>query len=300
MPRVKLKTLAMLLVFFGGTSLIFVLMTFDKIDSFLKSSNIRKSRMQLQLTGLSTTNMLQVFSKNSPNISDGKISFPARYTLNEDVGLKIIETCAIVGNSGILKDSNCGTEIDAHDFVLRTNMAPIENYENDVGKQTNLVSMNSAVAKFYYRCLRNNGTFCYDSVKRYLKHINDSIVWFSKLHGVQSYVYENVVSAFRKLKSDVVVAYPNRQLKGPLQRFWKVNSIPSSGMFLYTLASTFCQRVSLYGFYPFNQTSSGRQVLFHYYEDVSFNNTHNMPDEYKILTKIEKAGGLRIVTDACG
>ncbi|XP_078695078.1 alpha-N-acetylneuraminide alpha-2,8-sialyltransferase-like isoform X3 [Branchiostoma floridae x Branchiostoma belcheri] len=36
--------------------------------------------------------------------------------------------CSVVGNSGLLKNSNCGKEIDAADFVFRCNMAPIDGH----------------------------------------------------------------------------------------------------------------------------------------------------------------------------
>ena len=38
------------------------------------------------------------------------------------------ETCAVVGNSGVLLNSRCGRDIDAHDFVIRANLKPIQNY----------------------------------------------------------------------------------------------------------------------------------------------------------------------------
>ncbi|XP_066266437.1 alpha-N-acetylneuraminide alpha-2,8-sialyltransferase-like isoform X3 [Branchiostoma lanceolatum] len=42
--------------------------------------------------------------------------------------------CSVVGNSGILKNSNCGKEIDAANFVFRCNMAPIDgNHIAEVG-----------------------------------------------------------------------------------------------------------------------------------------------------------------------
>uniref|UniRef100_UPI00358F2C30 CMP-N-acetylneuraminate-beta-galactosamide- alpha-2,3-sialyltransferase 2 isoform X2 n=1 Tax=Myxine glutinosa TaxID=7769 RepID=UPI00358F2C30 len=45
-------------------------------------------------------------------------------------------TCALVGNSGNLKDSGFGREIDGHIYVLRMNMAPTHGFERDVGSIT--------------------------------------------------------------------------------------------------------------------------------------------------------------------
>ncbi|XP_064321195.1 CMP-N-acetylneuraminate-beta-galactosamide-alpha-2,3-sialyltransferase 2 isoform X2 [Phalacrocorax carbo] len=45
-------------------------------------------------------------------------------------------TCAVVGNSGRLKGSGHGLQIDAHDWVLRMNRAKITGFELDVGMRT--------------------------------------------------------------------------------------------------------------------------------------------------------------------
>lgn len=44
--------------------------------------------------------------------------------------------CAVVGNSGNLKEAWYGPQIDSHDFVLRMNKAPTVGFEADVGSKT--------------------------------------------------------------------------------------------------------------------------------------------------------------------
>eukprot|EP00873_Tetraselmis_striata_P013649 jgi/Tetstr1/433913/TSEL_023093.t1 len=45
-------------------------------------------------------------------------------------------TCALVGNSGIMRNSKMGQEIDSHEAVLRINYAPTRGFEADVGSKT--------------------------------------------------------------------------------------------------------------------------------------------------------------------
>ncbi|XP_016322149.1 alpha-2,8-sialyltransferase 8E-like, partial [Sinocyclocheilus anshuiensis] len=48
--------------------------------------------------------------------------------------------CAVVGSGGILKNSSCGREIDSADFVIRFNLATIN--DSDVGLKTDLITIN--------------------------------------------------------------------------------------------------------------------------------------------------------------
>jgi hypothetical protein len=52
-------------------------------------------------------------------------------------------SCAVVGASGLLQFERLGDEIDAHEFVLRTNLAPVSGFEAIVGSKTTVRVMNT-------------------------------------------------------------------------------------------------------------------------------------------------------------
>lgn len=88
---------------------------------------------------------------------------------------KRYNTCAVVGNSGILTGSRCGAAIDAYDFVFRCNFAPTEVFRRDVGRHTNLTTFNPSILEKYYNNLltiqdRNNFFLS-------LKKLDGAILW---------------------------------------------------------------------------------------------------------------------------
>ncbi|CAJ0944817.1 unnamed protein product [Ranitomeya imitator] len=83
--------------------------------------------------------------------------------------------CAVIGNSGILTESQCGAEIDSADFVFRCNFAPTEAFHKDVGRKTNLTTFNPSILEKYYNNLltiqdRNNFFL-------HLKKLDGAILW---------------------------------------------------------------------------------------------------------------------------
>ncbi|KAK7261222.1 hypothetical protein RIF29_27527 [Crotalaria pallida] len=54
-------------------------------------------------------------------------------------------SCAVVGNSGILLNTNYGKLIDSHEVVIRLNNARVESFESKVGSKTNISFVNSNI-----------------------------------------------------------------------------------------------------------------------------------------------------------
>ncbi|XP_033114088.1 alpha-2,8-sialyltransferase 8B-like [Anneissia japonica] len=220
-------------------------------------------------------------------------------------GLQFIpqqRTCAVIGNSGILLNSKCGAEIDAHDFVLRSNMAPRENYTDDVGNQTDVMTVNSMATKIALKCIMDNTSSCYSKYLDIYRYLNGSILWFAKF-GVSAKSHLQFVSFFMKHNLNILIAHPPRSLKGMIASMWDMleqRYSPSSGLFLYTVTVSICDKISLYGFYPFNTAPDGRELPYHYYDRyTTFKSGHNMSHEFHKLVSLSKQGYFRMVTDEC-
>ncbi|XP_070574636.1 CMP-N-acetylneuraminate-beta-galactosamide-alpha-2,3-sialyltransferase 2-like [Ptychodera flava] len=82
----------------------------------------------LTLQGSKSTDMSsisdQIF-KLIPDVNPYKVGDPDRCL-----------RCAVVGNSGNLRDSGYGEFIDQHDYILRLNVAMTKGFEKDVGNRT--------------------------------------------------------------------------------------------------------------------------------------------------------------------
>ncbi|XP_019620805.1 PREDICTED: alpha-2,8-sialyltransferase 8B-like [Branchiostoma belcheri] len=214
-------------------------------------------------------------------------------------------TCAIVGNSGILLDSNCGNEIDCFDYVIRMNMAPSKNYEKDVGTKTNMAFLNFVLAKNLLGKLSDN-------TKR--EEVLESLSYLK--HGVLCYVKaftDRVKESLRALDTtlaqsnmNISVTYSMQYLPYHTTRVLRPLvpnlTFPTSGLMAYILGTTFCDVITLYGFYPFTTDMRNRTLSYHYYDHIPVDHKtrHHFNIEYEFLTSLHKNGALRLVSDICG
>eukprot|EP00873_Tetraselmis_striata_P036288 jgi/Tetstr1/456552/TSEL_043274.t1 len=63
------------------------------------------------------------------------------------------DRCAVVGNSGHLRLSRYGANINTFDIVMRTNQAPIKGYAKYVGTKTTFRLINRSITKTYRRAM---------------------------------------------------------------------------------------------------------------------------------------------------
>ncbi|WVZ02429.1 hypothetical protein V8G54_023235 [Vigna mungo] len=103
----------------------------------------RKRRFQPGIMSELTRSVKLPIDSHNKVVTDGK----NRYS-----------SCAVVGNSGILLNRDYGSEIDAHEFVIRLNNARVDHFETKVGKKTSISFMNSNIL---HLCARRAGCICH-------------------------------------------------------------------------------------------------------------------------------------------
>ncbi|XP_060550767.1 solute carrier organic anion transporter family member 3A1 isoform X3 [Pantherophis guttatus] len=220
---------------------------------------------------------------------------------------KHYRTCAIVGNSGILLNSGCGKEIDTHSFVIRCNLAPVQEYIHDVGTKTDLVTMNPSVIQRAFEDLVND-TWREKLLQR-LHSLNGSILWipaFMAKGGKERVEWVNEL--ILKHRINVRTAYPSLRLLHAVRGYWLTNKVyikrPTTGLLMYTLATRFCNQIYLYGFWPFPQGPDQNPVKYHYYDSLKYGymsqaSPHTMPLEFKALKLLHHQGALKLTVGPC-
>ncbi|KAM3849968.1 alpha-2,8-sialyltransferase 8B-like, partial [Diretmus argenteus] len=215
--------------------------------------------------------------------------------------------CAIVGNSGILLNSSCGPQIDAHDFVIRCNLAPVENYSGDVGRRTNLVTMNPSVVQRAFQDLATDEWR--ERFLRRLKSLSGSVLWIPAFmaKGGEERV-EWAIHLILLHTVDIRIAFPSLRLLHAVRGYWLTNNVhikrPTTGLLMYTMATRFCEEIHLYGFWPFQLDARGKPVKYHYYDTLTYEYTsssspHTMPLEFRTLSTLHRQGALQLHTGTC-
>ncbi|KTG36775.1 hypothetical protein cypCar_00026301, partial [Cyprinus carpio] len=133
---------------------------------------------------------------------------------------KRFNTCAVVGNSGILTGSRCGAQIDSYDFVFRCNFAPTEVFRRDVGRRTNLTTFNPSILEKYY----NNLLTIQDRNNFYLslKKLDGAILWIPAFFfHTSATVTRTLVDFFVEHKGQLKVqlAWPGNIMQY-VNRYW--------------------------------------------------------------------------------
>ncbi|XP_042603659.1 alpha-2,8-sialyltransferase 8E isoform X1 [Cyprinus carpio] len=210
--------------------------------------------------------------------------------------------CAVIGNGGIIKNSKCGREIDAADFVFRCNIPPISDmYSEDVGSKTDLVTVNPSIITERFQKLEKWRKPFYDVLRNY---VNSSVVlpaFYNTRNTDVSFRVKYMLDDFESARG-VFFFHPQYLLN--VQRFWAVQGVRakrlSSGLMLVTAAMELCEEVHLYGFWAFPMNPSGIFITHHYYDNVKPRpGFHAMPYEIFNFMHMHARGILHVHTGPC-
>ncbi|XP_063785577.1 alpha-2,8-sialyltransferase 8F-like [Pseudophryne corroboree] len=212
---------------------------------------------------------------------------------------KQFETCAVVGNGGILLNSSCGDEIDKMDYVFRFNLPPL--LFRDTGEKSDLVSANPSILVKKFAKLSERRKPFIDLVKSYGSAMI-ILPAFSYVHNTElSLRVQHSLQDF-DLQNSVVFFHPDYLTK--LSTYWETMGLSakrmSSGLMLVSVAMEVCKKVTLYGFWPFAQDPEGNLIPHHYYDDICPKpGFHSMPEEFYFYTKMHLKGALHLKVGKC-
>ncbi|XP_060116352.1 alpha-2,8-sialyltransferase 8B-like [Heteronotia binoei] len=205
-------------------------------------------------------------------------------------------------------DVEAGAKAKVHsDFHEPCNLAPVQEYTQDVGMKTDLVTMNPSVIQRAFEDLVND-TWREKLLQR-LHSLNGSILWipaFMAKGGKERVEWVNEL--ILKHHINVRTAYPSLRLLHAVRGYWLTNKVyikrPTTGLLMYTLATRFCNRIHLYGFWPFPRDQDQNPVKYHYYDSLKYGYTsqaspHTMPLEFKALKALHQQGALKLTVGEC-
>eukprot|EP00899_Mesostigma_viride_P007194 jgi/Mesvir1/16476/Mv10035-RA.1 len=219
-------------------------------------------------------------------------------------------SCALVGNSGVLRLMQVGRSIDSHDVVIRVNVAPTAGYERRVGRKTTFRVFN----RLWTRTYRNSGGVKKDTVLP-LEREASVIVTRST-----SQEFELLQTYLAETRPDVTVLYLNSRatsmssplLTGYRERLCKAGygpykglNVPSSGLVAVMMLLRLCDSVTIYGFGVKGmgaRTRAGPGVTFnyHYYRGVGSrhvgDDVHSFDTEEELLEQMGREGYVTFCT----
>ncbi|KAK3272817.1 hypothetical protein CYMTET_18909 [Cymbomonas tetramitiformis] len=212
-------------------------------------------------------------------------------------------TCAVVGNSGTLLDSQYGASIDKHDVVIRMNQAPTKGYEPHVGRKTTFRIMNSLWSHRYA-----HGYAPWDPGFEHLPLEQKTTLIMSR---VTVTVYNSMFEFWRKRRPDItllllssrVVSVVRQVLTDYRARLCRAGygpylggNTPSSGYMGVYLALQMCGKVSTYGF-GINEVG-GEKVSYHYYKGYAARkfgtDVHTFEVETYIIEALQEMGYVKL------
>lgn len=204
--------------------------------------------------------------------------FPSKPDVTESSPDRCL-TCAVVGNSGNLKGSKYGSQIDAHNVIIRMNMAKTKGFEKDVGTKTThrVMYPESAVD------LDNSTHLVLFPFK-----IMD-IQWITSAFttGFHGSSYAPIVSKIKANKNLVMLVNPAFMKYVHTSWLSSKGRYPSTGFMTLVLAMHICDEVKVFGY---GADKNGNWN--HYWEALKNKNLktglHPGSHEYNLILELAK------------
>ncbi|XP_035511211.1 alpha-2,8-sialyltransferase 8F-like [Morone saxatilis] len=216
---------------------------------------------------------------------------------------KTWDTCAVVGNGGILTNSSCGNTIDSAQFVIRCNLPPLNNgFEKHVGIKTDLVTANPSILVEKYGALMGRRRPFVESLRSYG---NSLLLLPAFSYGHNTPVSLRAFYTMEDFGSPNRPIFFNPEYLQKLALFWRSQGLRavrlSTGIIMTSLALELCANVHLYGFWPFSNHPHGFHALTnHYYDDRQTKKKfHAMPAEFDLLLRLHTQGVLKLHLGEC-
>ena len=200
------------------------------------------------------------------------------------------KSCAIVGASGILQYSNFGTEIDAHDVVVRFGLP---NLDKEIsGVKTSILLINPSAL------FMSNTTALSQSIlngaRQTVQVLNPKIIsvncctrlCYEKVHKLKEddfiFQHRNTTASACSYISEVT-----RHLKDKYN-WTSSGSIPRSGLLYMFPFLENCKRVGFYGQWPFALDCRDKPVQYHYWEDAPglINPVHDSEADFATFLRV--------------
>ncbi|XP_026093191.1 alpha-2,8-sialyltransferase 8E-like [Carassius auratus] len=198
--------------------------------------------------------------------------------------------CAVVGSGGILKNSSCGREIDSADFVIRFNLATIN--DSDVGLKTDLITINPSQIRFN------------TLVERVSVYENASVAIPAFAYTFCTGKAITALKILHPIRPQQPVVFFSPIYLRTLDRLWKGRGLKSvrlsSGFLLINTALELCEDVHVYGFWPFGTDLQDNPIPYHYYDQLRPHPyMHKMPEEFVRLLQLHSQGALTLHLQPC-
>jgi hypothetical protein len=204
----------------------------------------------------------------------------------------VVTRCAVVGSSGNLLRARQGEEIDAHDVVLRINLAPTRGFEADVGRRTT----HYLVSQFFLRRVLGVSGEPADDPDRdaRLGSVDASAFWlllfrpWDDKNAMEEMITQLGIlerSSHRVPRERSRLVHPEFAIH--VEDWSQYHTDPSTGLIGVMMAVHACDAVDVYGF-----GADSRGERRYYYKPGTFS-AHGPDVEEALLHRLDAAGVIR-------